>query len=138
VSEPAGWALVALAAMVTLASTARADAERGERVFRRCYACHSVVAGETKLPGPNLRHVLGRRAGTLSGFAFSPAMIAAGAGGLTWTRATLDAYLANPQAVVPGTEMGMPGGLPSPVDRQDVIDYLAEAARSSTTSPPSR
>jgi cytochrome c len=124
--------------MLVLGSTAGADAKRGERVFQRCYACHSVVAGENKLPGPNLRDILGRRAGTLPGFAFSPAMIAAGASGLTWTRAALDAYLANPQAVVPGTEMGMPGGLPSPVDRQDVIDYLAEAARPGTPSPASR
>jgi cytochrome c len=138
VSDPVGWALLALALMVALGSAAHADAKRGERVFQRCYACHSVVAGETKLPGPNLHGVLGRRAGTLPGFAFSPAMIAAGAGGLTWTRATLDAYLANPRAVVPGTEMGMPGGLPSAVDRQDVIDYLAEAARSDPASPAQR
>jgi cytochrome c len=138
VSDAAGWAIFALALMVALGSAAHADAKRGERVFQRCYACHSVVAGEAKLPGPNLRGVLGRRAGTLPGFAFSPAMIAAGASGLTWTRAALDAYLANPRAVVPGTEMGMPGGLPSPVDRQDVIDYLAEAARADPASPAQR
>jgi cytochrome c len=104
-----------------------ADPARGERVFQRCYACHSIMVGEDKLPGPNLRSVLGRRAGTLPGFEFSPAMIEAGtARGLVWTRATLDAFLADPERVVPGTTMGMPG-LPSADDRRDVIDYLEQA-----------
>jgi cytochrome c len=125
VSEPAGWALAALALVLLLGSAAGADPARGARVFQRCDACHSIAAGEDKLPGPNLSGVLGRRAGTLPGFAFSPAMIAAGAGGLRWTRTALDAFLADPQGVVPGTEMGMPGGLPAPDDRRDVIDYLA-------------
>ncbi len=105
-------------------STLRADPARGARVFQRCYACHSVVAGEDKLPGPSLRCLLGRRAGTLPGFEFSPAMVEAGAArGLVWTRSTLDDFLADPQRLVPGTEMGMPG-LPGADDRRDVIDYL--------------
>jgi len=119
--------LVFVPALVWAASAARADPARGERVFQRCYACHSVVAGEDKLPGPNLRCVLGRRAGTLPGFEFSPAMVEAGAaGGLVWTRATLDRFLADPQAALPGTAMGMPG-LPGAEDRRDVIDYLERA-----------
>lgn len=125
-SEAPGWALAVLALGLALSSTAGADPARGARVFQRCYACHSVVGGEDKLPGPNLSGVLERRAGTLPGFAFSPAMLAAGARGLTWTRATLDAFLADPQGLVPGTEMGMPAGLPAPDDRRDVIDYLAQ------------
>jgi cytochrome c2 len=101
-------------------------------VFQRCYACHSVVAGEDKLPGPNLHGVLGRRAGTVPGFEFSPAMIEAGvARALVWTRTTLDAFLADPERVVPGTTMGMPG-LPSADDRRDVIDYLEGASRTAT------
>ena len=83
--------------------------------------------GEDKLPGPNLRCLLGRPAGALAGFEFSPALTEAGrARGLVWTRETLDAFLADPQRVVPGTEMSLPG-LPDPGDRQDVIDYLAQA-----------
>jgi cytochrome c len=101
-----------------------ADPVRGERVFQRCYACHSVVAGEDALPGPNLRCVLGRRAGTLAVFRFSPAMVGAGVGsGLVWTRAALDAFLREPQAIVPETAMSIPG-LPGAEDRRDVIDYL--------------
>jgi cytochrome c len=96
---------------------------RGERVFQRCFACHSVTAGEDKLPGPNLRGVIGRRAGTLGAFRFSPALVAAGARGLVWTRETLDAYLTDPERFIPGTEMGLPG-LRESDDRRDVIDFL--------------
>ena len=118
---------VTLALLLTWVATAGADAGRGERVFQRCYACHSVVAGEDKLPGPNLRCLFGRRAGTRPGFEFSPAMIEAGAGGgLVWTRETLDRFLVDPQHLVPGTAMGMPGLLDAG-DRRDVIDYLERA-----------
>jgi cytochrome c2 len=85
------------------------------------------MAGEDNLPGPNLRDVLGRRAGTLPNFEFSPAMIEAGtARGLVWTRETLDAFLADPQSMVPGTTMTLVG-LVNADDRRDVIDYLAQA-----------
>lgn len=115
--------LVGGAATLAGLSPLRADPARGERVFQRCFACHSVAAGEDKLPGPNLRGVVGRRAGTLTAFRFSPALVEAGARGLVWTRETLDAYLADPSRFVPGTEMGMPG-LREADDRHDVIDFL--------------
>ncbi len=121
-----GWRvglLVGGAAILAGLSPLRADPVRGERVFQRCFACHSVTAGEDKLPGPNLRGVIGRRAGTLAAFRFSPALVAAGARGLVWTRETLDAYLADPERFVPGTEMGLPG-LRESDDRRDVIDFL--------------
>ena len=120
------WILAGGAVAGAWASPAGGDPARGERVFQRCFACHSVVAGEDKLPGPNLRGVLDRRAGTRPGFRFSPAMIEAGARGLLWTRATLDAYLADPERFLPGTEMTMPG-LGLAVDRQDVIYYLEQS-----------
>ena len=119
-------ALVAAVALVAVTLAARADPARGERVFQRCFACHSVVAGEDALPGPNLSAVLGRRAGTLSGFRFSPAMAEAGARGVVWTLDALDAYLADPQAYIPGTAMGMPP-LTDGDARRDVIDYLERA-----------
>lgn len=102
--------------------------DRGERVFQRCFACHSVVAGEDALPGPNLRTVVGRRAGSLPGFRFSPAMVEAGRQGLVWTRRTLDAFLADPLRVVPGSDMSEPG-LDGAQDRQAVIEYLEQAVR---------
>jgi cytochrome c2 len=127
VKTAAGWLVAGLAVALTWLSLAGAEPARGARVFERCYACHSVAPGEDKLPGPNLRGVVGRRAGTLPGFAFSPAMTEAGTHGLRWTRSTLDAFLVDPQRVFPGNEMGMPG-LPSADDRRDLIDYLEQAS----------
>ena len=133
---PAGRLLAIVALVSVPLSAPRADPARGERVFQRCYACHSVVAGEDRLPGPNLRCVLGRRAGSLPGFEFSPGMIEAGAArGLVWTRARLDAFLADPERVVPGTAMGTPG-LPGVEDRRDVIDYLEQSGRCSRGADP--
>ena len=109
-----------------------AGLDRGERVFQRCFACHSVVAGEDQPPGPNLRSVVGRRAGSLPGFRFSPAMVRAGEAGLVWTRRTLDEFLTDPPRVVPGTEMAAPG-LDDAAERRAVIDYLERAGR-----PPAR
>lgn len=119
----------ALAALVSLlpVATQASDAAKGERVFQRCYSCHSVVEGENKLQGPNLRGVIGRKAGTLPGFEFSPATIAAGRGGLVWDENTLDAYLVNPEAMIPGTMMG-PVQIDDPAERQDLIAYLKKSA----------
>ena len=121
-------ALLAAAASAVIAPALHADAQRGERVFQRCYACHSVQKGEDKLPGPNLNGVLGRRAGTVSGFEFSPAMIAAGRAGLVWTPDALDRFLTDPTAVVPGTAMTAPP-LSDAEQRRDVIDYLERVGR---------
>lgn len=127
-TRPAALAAAAAVAVMLEAGAVRAEPPRGERAFQRCFACHSVVAGEHALPGPNLRTVVGRRAGTLPGFRFSPAMIAAGARGLVWTRPSLDAYLADPQGYLPGTEMSMPP-LNQAEDRHAVIEYLERAGR---------
>jgi cytochrome c len=113
-----------------------ADPLRGERVFQRCYACHSVEAREHRLPGPSLHCVLGRRAGTLPGFQFSPAMVDAGAArGLVWTRAALDAFLVDPQRLVPETTMWIPA-LHGAEDRRDLIDFLERAGPCPAASPP--
>jgi cytochrome c2 len=121
-------ARLALAATLLLwPGRSGADARRGEVIFQRCYACHSVKLGESGLPGPNLHGVLGRRAGTLPGFEFSPAMLEAGATrGLVWTSETLDAFLADPQQFLPGTSMSLPP-LRLPRDRRDVLDFLQQS-----------
>ena len=132
----AAGALGVLALLPLAVARAAADPVRGERVFQRCYACHSVMAGEERLPGPSLRCVLGRRAGTLAGFEFSPAMIEAGAArALVWSRAALDAFLVDPQSVVPGTAMWIPS-LSIAEDRRDVIDYLERAEPCPAGTPP--
>jgi cytochrome c len=109
------------------AAAAAGDAARGERVFQRCYSCHSVEEGETNLQGPNLRGVIGRRAGTLPGFEFSPPMTAAGRAGLVWSAETLDRYLVDPEKMIPGTLM-QAVRLEEAAERDDLIAYLNKAA----------
>ncbi len=118
----AGWPVAAVEAET-------GDAVRGERRFQRCFSCHSVEPNETaKLQGPSLYRVIGRRAGTLAGFDYSPAMIAKGKAGLVWDADTLNAYIADADAIVPGTRMSVPP-LRDEQDRLDIIVYLAFAGR---------
>jgi cytochrome c len=109
------------------AQTTTGDAARGERAFQRCYACHSVDPSEkAKLQGPSLYRVLGRPAGALPGFDYSDAMKAKAASGLVWDAETLDRYLADPEAMVPGTGMSVPP-LGDAQERADIIAYLARS-----------
>lgn len=105
---------------------AEGDPTRGERLFQRCYACHSVQPEETNLPGPNLAGVVGRRAAALPNFDYSAPMRARGREGLRWTEEALDRYLTDPEAMVPGTLMAV-NGLPKAQDRADLIAYLKAA-----------
>jgi cytochrome c2 len=98
----------------------------GERVFQKCFACHSVLDGETGLPGPNLRAVIGRRAAMQDGFEYSEAMQRASREGLVWTPETLDRFLADPFAYLRGTTMSFVG-LRDPAERRAVIDYLGQS-----------
>ena len=88
-------------------------------MFAVCSACHSVKPGENGI-GPTLAGVFGAQAGRVSGFGYSDAMAGSG---LTWDEATLNRYLENPSAVVPGTSMSY-NGLKNPDQRKAVIDYL--------------
>ena len=124
------FAVLAVTLGLIVPATALADAGRGQQVFQRCAACHSVAATQNPaLPGPNLRGVIGRRAGTLTGFEYSSAMVDAGkTDNVVWTPATLDKYLADPDDVVPGTAMRLNFQL-TPADRRDVIEYLEQAGK---------
>jgi cytochrome c2 len=82
--------------------------------------CHSDVQGRSAV-GPSLFGVIGRKAGTLPGYGYSPAMKAAD---LTWDEATIDRFVQDPRAVVPGTKMSF-AGLKNPQQRADVIHYIA-------------
>jgi len=121
-----GLRAVVLAALTLLVAPSYAGAETqdaGERAYQKCYSCHSVDPKETHLSGPNLAGVIGRRAASLAGFDYSPAMKKAGAEGLVWTEAALDRYVADPLEEIPGTTMSFPG-LRSAAERRAVIDYL--------------
>ncbi len=114
-----GLACVALLA-ASGAALAAGDVKRGAQLFGQCAACHSVAAA-AHMTGPSLAHVWNRKAGTAEGFQrYSDALKRAG---LTWNDATLDKWLANPEALVKGTSMTFPG-LKQPKDREDVVAYL--------------
>ena len=120
---PASVALIGLCGAA--GGLAAGEVERGEVIFRKCYACHSVVPGETGLTGPNLSGVVGRAVASAPGFEYSAALEALPARGYgIWTRATLDAFLMSPEDFAPGTAMTFVG-MPDPIERADVIAYLA-------------
>jgi nitrite reductase (NO-forming) len=96
------------------------DAVAGRQVFKKCQACHSLEPGKAIL-GPSLAGVIGRKSGAESNFNYSPALKQAA---LTWDAATLDAYLMDPQKIIPGNRMPFPG-LKTEQDRKDVIAFLA-------------
>ena len=99
---------------------AAADPGRGEKVFRKCAACHTVGKGGARKIGPNLWGIVGAPAGAREGFRYSKAMTAFGG---SWTPERLDAYLAKPRALVKGGSMSF-AGLKRGRDRADVIAFL--------------
>ena len=96
------------------------DPARGEAVYQRCLACHSL---EHNRVGPRHCGLFGRRAGSLPGYAYSAAMKKYG---VTWNEQTLDHFLQNPLEVVPGTKMGY-AGVKDAGERADLIAYLKQA-----------
>jgi len=92
------------------------DPEHGRLVYHACEACHSVDDNDI---GPRHRGVVGRRAGSLDDYSYSNALRASG---ITWDEATLDAWLSNPSALVPGTKMFF--RVDDPQSRADVIAFL--------------
>ncbi|TZG24971.1 c-type cytochrome [Sphingomonas montanisoli] len=115
-----GVILGALALATSSGAMAAGDAAKGKSFFVRCAVCHKTVAGQNGI-GPSLAGVSGRKAGTLAGFNYSPAMKGAN---FAWTQANLDAYLTKPMAKVPGTRMIFMG-VPKAEDRENLIAYLA-------------
>ena len=114
-------ATLVLAAAALFYGQARADgdAAAGKTVFaNQCSSCHTTEVGKNGF-GPSLAGVSGRKAGSLAGFTYSPAMAQAG---LTWDEKNLDEFLTSSTAKVPGTSM--PVQLPSASDRANVIAYL--------------
>ena len=97
-----------------------ADLYNGQAKFALCRSCHTATRGAPATIGPNLWGVFGRRAGRSRGFAYSSGLKALN---VTWDADTIDAWIANPRAMVPGTKMTYVG-LENPEDRIDVIAYL--------------
>ena len=116
-------ALLVAATLLTIEPARAGDAERGRELYEaRCTGCHSIEANRV---GPMHRGVFGRKAGSVAGFAYSPAVRSSG---IIWRDETLDRWLTNPQDVIPGQRMNFTVDLGQ--DRADIIAFLkSEAAR---------
>ena len=108
---------------------AAATPEKGEKVFGKCKACHTIEQGGKNAVGPNLYNVVGGPKAHMQGFAYSESLAARH--GETWSYENLNAFLTSPKDYVAGTKMSFPG-LKDPVDRANVIDFL----KANTTNPP--
>jgi cytochrome c len=124
-----GWWLVVGSAIaaVLVASTSlirAADAEKGKVVFEQCAACHSL--GEPgDYDGPTLKDVIGRKAGSLEDYRYSAAM---NRSEVVWDAATLDKYVTDPQAFIPGNRMAF-AGIADKGERDDLIAFLTIATK---------
>ena len=108
---------------------AAGDMAHGEKVFKKCSACHMIVSDGKNMIGPNLWGVIGRTAGSVSDYKYSKAMIAYGK---EWTFEEMNAYLIKPQAYIKGTKMAF-AGLRKEKDRASVILYMN--SKSSSPKP---
>lgn len=94
---------VALLSLLAAPAFAQGDAAKGEKAFKKCKSCHTVVSdsGEKIIKGgktgPNLWGVVGRTAGTYEGFKYGKDMVAAGESGLVWDLDSFTAYTADPR-----------------------------------------
>ncbi len=106
--------------MATPAAMAAGDVKKGQKVFKKCKACHTVKEGGKNKVGPNLFGIYGKEAAKVDGFKYSKAMKGAG---LTWDEATLDGFLKKPKKYLKGTKMSF-AGLRKEKDRKNIIAYL--------------
>ena len=98
--------------------------EAGEKVFKKCTACHKVGDGAKNSTGPALNNVVGHAAGKVDGFKYSKPLMTMAEGGLVWDADKLDAFLADPKGFMKGTKMSF-AGLKKEDDRAAVIAYLS-------------
>lgn len=129
-----GWKILALVPILALGATAAfadGDAEEGEKTFKKCKACHKIGEGAKNGTGPLLNNVVGRVAGTVDGFKYSPSLVAAGEAGLIWSEETIAAYIEDPKGYLQtylddaAAKSKMTFKLKKESDRADVAAYVA-------------
>ncbi len=119
-------ALLASLSAISISRPAEAQPpDRGRILFLACQSCHDLKPGPSAKTGPSLYGVVGRKAGSLPGYAYSPAMATQT---FIWDEATLNRWLTSPTDLVPGTKMAF-AGLPRAEDRAAVIGYLERSGR---------
>ena len=105
------------------------DLAHGEKVFKKCSACHMIASDGKNMIGPNLWGVIGRTAGSISDYKYSKAMVAYGK---EWSFEEMNSYLIKPQSYIKGTKMAF-AGLRKEKDRASVILYMN--SKSATPKP---
>lgn len=110
------------------AAAGQGDPERGRTVYDRCLACHALDRNRT---GPKHCGVLGRKAGSLPGFAYSDAMRSSD---IVWTAENLDRFLQAPLGMLPETTMTY-DGIEDARDRADLVAFLEQASRDPDLCP---
>ncbi|MGH1578860.1 c-type cytochrome [Planktotalea sp.] len=103
-------------------------AKKGEKVFKKCKACHQVGEGAKNKTGPHLNNVMGRAFGGIDGFKYSKTMAQMGADGVVWNEETLAAFLAKPKDYVKKTKMSF-NGLKKEKDVLAVTEYLKSVSQ---------
>ena len=107
------------------------DLAHGEKVFKKCSACHMIASGGKNMIGPNLWGVIGRTAGSATDYKYSKAMVAYAK---QWNFEEMNSYLIKPQAYIRGTKMAF-AGLRKEKDRASVILYLNSKSDNPKTLP---
>jgi cytochrome c len=116
-------ALAALVASIAMPALADGDAEKGEKVFKKCKACHAVGEGAKNKVGPELNGIVDNEAASVEGFKYSKAFMEKKSEGLVWTEDNLETYFKKPKDFIPGTKMSF-AGLRKEDDIDNVIAYL--------------
>lgn len=119
------WVVAAGLVMALPAVASAQDAEAGKATYGKCRACHDIGEGAKNKVGPHLNNVVGRKAGSVEGFAYSDALKNSG---IVWDEANLDAYIADPKAKVPGNKMVFVG-IKDEADRKNLIAFLKSSSK---------
>ena len=114
----------ALLLAATRLASADGDVARGEKRYEECAACHALEKGKESV-GPDLHGVFGRKAGEAADFRYSPAMKRSG---IAWSPETLEKFISDPQAMVPGNRMPY-ARMANANDRADLIAFLLKATQ---------
>lgn len=117
---------VSFAIVASGQAAAEGDAAKGEKLFARCLACHSVKDAVNKT-GPHLKGIVGRPVASIEGFKYSPAMLEFGKTAGSWDEVKIDSYLTDPKAFVPKNKMAL-APIKKAEERADIIAYLKTIA----------
>ena len=114
---------VAMLLAITVSAYAAGDIENGEKVYKKCKACHMVGENAKNRVGPPINGIVDQAWGATADFKYSKTLLEGKDAGRTWDVETLDAYLKNPKEIIPKGKMAF-AGLRKDKDRVDVIEYL--------------